>query len=271
MILNGEVAIVTGSGRGIGRQVAIDLAAAGAAVGLLARSEQQLRGVADRIESSGGRATVMPADVTDRVAVEAAIRRIEAQFGRVTIAVNNAGVDRPFGPVEEVDPDQWWHAQAIHVLGPYMIMHAVIPGMRKSGRGRIINVVSSASNIVGPNTSSYCVAKATLLRLTEHVDLEIKDGGLCAFAVDPGTIMTSMGKAALDDPAVRKYAKALVEHLERFRDVDPEPGLQQLGRQFVSLASGRFDGLSGRYLDLTIDLDLQLARARGASRDPAGA
>jgi hypothetical protein len=74
--------------------------------------------------------------------------------------------------------------------------------------------------------------------------------------------MTSMGKAALDDPAVRKYAKALVEHLERFRDVDPEPGLQQLGRQFVSLASGRFDGLSGRYLDLNVDLDLQLARAR---------
>lgn len=255
MILNGEVAIVTGSGRGIGRQVAIDLAAAGAPVGLLARSEQQLREVAERIESSGGRAIVLPGDVTDRVAVEAAIRRIEVQFGRVTIAVNNAGVDRPFGPVEEVDPDEWWHAQAIHVLGPYIVMHAVIPGMRQCGRGRIINVVSSASNIVGPNSSSYCVAKATLLRLTEHVDMEIRNAGLRAFAVDPGTLMTAMGRAALDDPAVHRHAKALVDHLEKFRDVDPEPGLRRLGRMFVQLASGRFDALAGRYLDSGIDLE----------------
>lgn len=259
-MVNGEVAIVTGSGRGIGRQVAIDLAAAGAAVGLVARSEAQLREVAGRIESSGGRALVLPADVTDRVAIEAAIRRVEARFGPVTIAVNNAGVDRPFGPVETVDPGEWWHAQAIHVLGPYTVMHAVIPGMRRSGRGRLINVVSSASNIVGPNTSSYCVAKATLLRLTEHVDAEIREAGLRAFAVDPGTIMTAMGRAAIDDPEARKYAQPLVEHLEMFRDVDPEPGLQRLGRMFVALASGRFDALAGRYLDLTIELDQHLAR-----------
>lgn len=259
-MVNGEVAIVTGSGRGIGRQVAIDLAAAGAAVGLVARSEAQLREVAGRIESSGGRALVLPADVTDRVAIEAAIRRVEARFGPVTIAVNNAGVDRPFGPVEAVDPGEWWHAQAIHVLGPYMVMHAVIPGMRRSGRGRLINVVSSASNIVGPNTSSYCVAKATLLRLTEHVDAEIKAGGLRAFAVDPGTIMTAMGRAAIVDPEARKYAQPLVDHLEKFRDVDPEPALQRLGRMFVALASGRFDALAGRYLDLTIELDQHLAR-----------
>ena len=169
-------------------------------------------------------------------------------------------MDRPFGPVEEVDPDQWWHAQAIHVLAPYTIMHAVIPGMRALGKGRIINVISAASNIVGPNSSSYCVAKATLLRLTEHVDLEIKPHGLSAFAVDPGTVMTSMGKAAIDDPAVRKWAPALVAHLEKFKDVDPTPALQQLGRQCVALASGHYDTLSGRYLDLTVDLDQQLAR-----------
>lgn len=262
--LQGEVALVTGSGRGIGRQVAIDLAAAGAAVGLLARSETQLREVAGRIESAGGRALVLPADVSDRAAVEAAVRRVATQFGPVTIAVNNAGVDRPFGPVEAVDPDEWWHAQAIHVLGPYVLMHAVIPAMHRSGRGRIINVVSSASHVVGPNSSSYCVAKATLLRLTEHVHLEIRDAGLCAFAVDPGTIMTSMGKAALDDPTVHKYAKALIDHLEKFRDVDPEPGLRRLGRMFVELAGGRFDALAGRYLDSSIELEQHMARLTGS-------
>jgi NAD(P)-dependent dehydrogenase (short-subunit alcohol dehydrogenase family) len=262
MILNGEIAIVTGSGRGIGRQVAIDLAAAGAAVGLVARSEPQLREVAECIEAAGGRAMVMPADVTDRDAIEAAVRRIEREFGTVTVAVNNAGVDRPFGPVDEVDPDDWWHTQAIHVFGPFVLMHAVIPGMRRLGKGRVINVISSASNIIGPNASSYCVAKATLLRLTEHVDLEIKPSGLSAFAVDPGTVMTSMGNAAIDDPTVRKWAKGLVDHLEKFRNVDPMPSLRHLGQLFVALASGRYDELSGRYVNSEIDLDRQLADAR---------
>jgi NAD(P)-dependent dehydrogenase (short-subunit alcohol dehydrogenase family) len=213
----------------------------------------------------------MPADVTDREAVEAAVRRIERELGTVTVAVNNADVDRPFGPVDAVDPDAWWHTQAVHVLGPFILMHCVIPEMRRLGKGRVINVISSASNISGANASSYCVAKATLLRLTEHVDLEIKPSGLSAFAVDPGTVMTSMGKAAIDDPTVRKWAKGLVDHLEKFRNVDPMPSLRHLGRLFVALASGQYDELSGRYLNSAIDLDQQLAEARSGQVRTHGA
>jgi NAD(P)-dependent dehydrogenase (short-subunit alcohol dehydrogenase family) len=201
---------------------------------------------------------VVSADVTNRSAVEAGIRDVETAFGPITIAVNNAGVDRPFGPVEVVDPDAWWHAQAIHVLGPYIVMHAVSPGMRARGQGRIINVSSSAADIVGANSSAYCVGKSTLVRLTQHVDAEIKGAGLAAFVIDPGTVMTDMGKSTLADPEAQKWLKPLVQHLSTYGDIDPSQALAHLGRNFVALASGRYDALSARLIRLDLDLEEQL-------------
>lgn len=261
MLPDDSVAFVTGAGRGIGRQVASDLAAAGAAVALVARSADQVERVAAAIVERGGRAIAVSADVSDRAAVEAAIRRTESELGPISLAVNNAGIDRPFGPVEAVDPDKWWHTQAIHVLGSYIVMHAVLPGMRQRRRGRIINVVSSAATMVAPNSSAYCVAKSSLLRLTEHVDAEIRDAGLAAFAIDPGTVMTDMGHSAIADPDAQKWLKPLVDHLSAFRDVDPQPALDLLGRNFVALAGGGYDALSGRMLHLDRDLDAELRAA----------
>lgn len=258
MLGDNEVAFVTGAGRGIGRQVAIALAEAGAAVALVARSKDQLDDAAEEIARAGGRSVVAIADVTDRSALENALRASEAALGPITLAVNNAGSDRPFGPVDYVDPDAWWNAQAMHVFGPYVVMHALIPQMRERGRGRIINVSSLAANIVAPNSSAYCVAKSTLVRLTEHVDMEIRGAGLAAFSVDPGTVMTDLGKAALDDPEVKRWAPGLVAHLEQFRNSSPAPALSHLGRQFVALASGKYDALSGRLIDLEADLDALL-------------
>jgi NAD(P)-dependent dehydrogenase (short-subunit alcohol dehydrogenase family) len=265
--LLGEVALVTGAGRGIGRQIALDLAAAGADVGLISRTREQLEDVATRIEAAGGRAMALPADVTDRGAIEARLIELEKRFGPVSILVNNAGTDKPYGPIGVADPDQWWRTQDIHVRGALLTMHAVIPKMRERGRGRIINIASSAAMLVGPNTSAYCVAKATLVRLTEHVQAEIADAGLHAFAVHPGTIMTDMGLAAIEDPAARKWAGRLIDYLATFKDVDPQPGLDRLGQKIVALASGAHDDLSGRYLDL--DRSLDHLGTKGAAADAA--
>jgi NAD(P)-dependent dehydrogenase (short-subunit alcohol dehydrogenase family) len=259
MKLSGEVALVTGAGRGIGRQIALDLAAAGAAVGLVARTGQQLQEVAQEIAGLGGRAMIAPADVTDRVALGQAVQSVVDAFGSISIAVNNAGTDRPFGPVDVVDPDEWWQAQDLHVRAAYMVMHLVIPAMRAARKGRIINIASSGAVVVGTNCSSYCVGKATLVRLTEHVHTEIVGDGLAAFAVHPGTIMTSMGLSAMGDPDARKWAPAFVDYLTSFDGVDTDPTLHRVGGQVVALAGGHYDALAGRYLDFDVDLDQQLA------------
>src|SRR5205823_12450597 len=96
--LQGQTAIVTGAGRGIGEQIALDLAAAGAAIGLVARSETQLEAVAEKVRAAGGKALVLPLDVSDRKEVEAAVGRAQAAFGPVSILVNNAGQAVPYGP-----------------------------------------------------------------------------------------------------------------------------------------------------------------------------
>jgi NAD(P)-dependent dehydrogenase (short-subunit alcohol dehydrogenase family) len=250
----GDVAIVTGAGRGIGKQIALEFAREGAAVALVARSRDQLAEAAAEIAALGGRALVLPVDVLDLQAVEAAVAETTARFGRVTVLVNNAGTDRPFGPVSVADPDEWWHAQKVHVRGPLYFMRSCLPAMQEAGRGRIINMSSAAATMVGANTSAYCVAKATLGRLTEHVDLENRSYGVRAFATHPGTIVTDMMRNSLSDPEARKWAPEMIAYLETFRDVDTTPELVRLGKQMVAIACGDHDDAAGRYIDLDTEL-----------------
>jgi NAD(P)-dependent dehydrogenase (short-subunit alcohol dehydrogenase family) len=112
----------------------------------------------------------------------------------VSILVNNAGLAGPFGPIGVVDPDAWWRAQGVHVRGALLFMHMVLPAMREQGMGCIVNIASRGGLMVGPNLSAYCVAKATVIRLTEHVDAEAKGDGVRAFVVQPGTILTDMAR-----------------------------------------------------------------------------
>src|SRR5215470_5527648 len=140
--LTGQVAIVTGSGRGIGRAIAQALAQQGAAVTVTARSGEQLAETVALITAAGGRAIAVAADVTDPPAVERVVTQTEQQLGPVDLLVNNAGVMGPIGPLWEAAPEEWWHAMAIHVYGPVLYCRAVVPGMVARRRGRIINVAS---------------------------------------------------------------------------------------------------------------------------------
>lgn len=262
--LAGRAAIVTGGGRGLGKGIALELARAGAAVAVVSRTRAQLDETVRKIESGGGRALAAVADVTDRAAVEVAVRQTTERLGPVSILVNNAGLAGPFGPVGVVDPDDWWHAQAIHVRGALLFMHAVLPGMRERKSGCIVNIASRGGIVVAPNLSAYCVAKATAIRLTEHVDAETRADGVRAFVVQPGTIMTDMARDSMADPAARKWVPFLVDDLAALAGQDPGPLLARLGRQVVALASGRYDALAGAYLDLEEDLDRQLAAKQHA-------
>src|SRR5690606_40845605 len=154
-ILEGQVALVTGAGRGFGRAIAERFAAEGAAVALLARSLAQLDEVAQAIRDRGGHAIGIRCDVADQASIVHAMTKARELLGPIDLLVNNAGVPGPFGPIWEVDPHEWWRAQAIHIRAPMLFMHHVLPGMVERDRGRVICVSAIASRIVAPHLSAY--------------------------------------------------------------------------------------------------------------------
>jgi NAD(P)-dependent dehydrogenase (short-subunit alcohol dehydrogenase family) len=164
--LTGQSVVITGAGRGIGKAIALRLAAEGAHITALARTQSLLDELSNEICARGGEALVIAADVTDGEAAKAAVACATERFGAVSLLVNNAGIPGPYGPVDAVDPAEWWAAQAVNVLGPFNFMNAVVPAMRRSNSGRIINIVSNAGLQPVPHLSAYAVSKNTLTRLT---------------------------------------------------------------------------------------------------------
>lgn len=254
--LKGKVALITGAGRGIGRGLAEAMAPEGAGVALVSRTKTEIDKVAAAIAEKGGRAFAVAADVVERDQVEAAVKATEEALGPIDILVNNAGVDEPFGPIGVVDPDQWWRTHAIHVRGPLLFMSAVLPGMRARKSGRIINVVSLAAQFVEANMSAYCVAKCAETRLTEHVAKECLTEGIAAFAIEPGTIMTSMGERTLASAEAQKWIPGGIEYLKAvLTPENSEKSMKRCAEMVVGLGSGRYDKLTGRYLEPQDDFD----------------
>lgn len=255
--LTGQVALVTGSGRGIGRVIAQGLAAAGARVALLARSADELDETEGLIAAVGGRARAYPADVTNRDAVRRSIAAIERDLGPVDLLVNNAGISGPAVPAWGADPSEWWRCLEVNLLGPFNCCRLVLPGMVARRRGRIVNVASTSGLQAVPLTSAYSTSKAALIRLTECLAVEVAEAGVSVFAIQPGTVRTAMTEPALRDEASKIWLPWLVETFEKGRDVPPE----EAARLVLFLASGRADALSGRFFDVADDAEDMVRRA----------
>src|SRR5439155_26066823 len=133
----GQVACITGAGRGIGRAIAEALADGGAAVALVARSETQLAETSAGIEHTGGRALPLVADVTNAAAVRQAVREATRVLGPIPLLVNNAGTPGPFGRDWEVDADTWWEGVEVSVRGAFICNQVVVPDMIACGGGRV--------------------------------------------------------------------------------------------------------------------------------------
>jgi NAD(P)-dependent dehydrogenase (short-subunit alcohol dehydrogenase family) len=267
-ILRGQVAVVTGAGRGFGRAIGEKLASEGAQVALLSRSLGQLENVAKAIRAAGGKAIAVRCDVSDPHSIEHAIAKVEELLGPVDILVNNAGVPGPFGPIWEVDPDEWWKAQAVHIRAPMLFLARVLPGMIARGKGRAICVSAIASRLVAPNLSAYCTGKIAQNRVVAEAAAEVAGTGVAVFAIDPGFVFTDLARETMESPEAQKYLGGMVERLRQAEN-DPaaQDDLARCAQRVLDLASGKYDALSGGYFELADDLDAALAARRAEAKD----
>jgi 3-oxoacyl-[acyl-carrier protein] reductase len=251
--LDGQVAVVTGASRGIGRAVATALAAAGAGVALLARDGTALAELEREIAGAGGAALSLEADVTDGDAVGAAVAEAERRLGSPTLLVNNAGTASAIGPVWEVDTDAWWEDVRTSVLGSFLAARAVLPGMRARGAGRIVNMSSYVGIRPSPHLSGYGVAKAALVNFTESLAAEVADDGIVVFALSPGHVRTALVRHLLESPEGKRW----LPHVSSSTPIE----LERVAQVVCALAAGRYDALGGTFLHVLDDLDELLGRA----------
>ena len=195
MLLSGQVAVITGGGRGIGRAIALKFAGEGAAVVVAARTKSEIEAVAAEIRDAGGSAAAVPADVAAEKQCEHLISASEAQFGRVDILVNNAGEYGPVKPVEEIAPAEWDRVIAVHLRGAYLLTRLVLPGMYSRGSGVILNISSLSAKSAFAWGSPYAAAKAGMLGLTRVAAAEAARKGVRVNAICPGPVTeTKMSK-----------------------------------------------------------------------------
>jgi NAD(P)-dependent dehydrogenase (short-subunit alcohol dehydrogenase family) len=174
--LKGQVAVVTGASRGVGRVIADALEARGLIVASVARS-----------------ATRFTADVSDPAEVTRLKARVEAELGRPTVVVNAAGIFGPIVPIKDSDPKEWIETLMIDTVGPYLVSRAFLGGMLDAGWGRIVNLSSAAAlHTPGPLNSAYATAKVALNQLTRHLAAELEATGVTANVIHPGDVKTAM-------------------------------------------------------------------------------
>jgi NAD(P)-dependent dehydrogenase (short-subunit alcohol dehydrogenase family) len=220
--LDGQVALVTGGGRGIGANIARELTAAGARVAVSARSSDEIEAVA--LEISG---FPVVADVSRRDSVDELVRAVESNLGPVDVLCANAGIGSREARAWETEPDEWWRVFEVNVLGVYLCCRAVIPGMLERGRGRIVITGSGAAYLPGSSNSAYSASKAAVWRFGEILAKQL-EGRIPVFIFSPGLVRTQMTTWADDNAPWTPPVLA--------------PRLVRV------LASGRADALAGRYI-----------------------
>lgn len=193
--LRGEHAVVTGAGRGIGAAIARALASQGAKVSLLGRSRDSLEKLAAELNASA-ETSVAVADVTDGSALQAAFARAKERFGPVTILVNNAGQARS-APLHSADDSLWDEMLAVNLGGVYRCIRCVLPDMLQAGRGRIVNIASTAGLTGYAYVSAYCAAKHGVIGLTRALAMELARKNITVNAVCPGYSDTDMVREAV--------------------------------------------------------------------------
>ena len=237
--LSGRVAIVTGAGRGIGRSLALRLAAEGMSVACIARTGAEVESARDEILAGGGRALAFAADVADGAAVQRIVTATEADLGPTYLMINNAARSASWDGTKlwDADPDDWWSRIETNLRGPFLFAHSVLGGMVERGEGYVIAMNSLAgAAALSMTDGAYPVSKSALFRLTDQIASQLTGTGVVAIDLSPGLVKTSAND--VDGAAI------------------PWTPVESICELVVRVGHGEFDEFAGRFLHATDDFDL---------------
>jgi len=239
MDLTDRAAIVTGSGSGIGRALAIAFAREGARVVCCARRKERLDETVRLIEAEGGEGLAVATDVTDRAQVQQMVQAALERFGSIDVLFNNAGSFQSIAGVHEVDPDLWWHDVTVNLLGPLLTVREVLPHMMERDEGIIINM--NGGRPVGG--TGYACGKAGLMELTRVLVEELKLLGsrVIVFSAGPGLVRTEMTELQANTEAGRKWIPSTRESFDANRTRAPED-LARATMRLIPIATPAMSG-----------------------------
>ncbi len=249
--MENRIALVTGAGRGIGRAIAVGLAAEGARVAVTARSLDELESLAREVKAAGGDALVVPGDLSDRSTPARIVRAVTESWGPIEILVNNAGVGSSMNPkpLVDFDDDFWDLTLMINLTAPYLFTRLVLPPMMERGWGRIINIASIAGRIGTLHGAAYGVSKQGLLGLTRTTAVEAAAHGITANALCPGVTRSRLNDLRLEYDSRRLGVS--FEQLEREstplgRRLEPE----EVAVLAIQLARDEARGINGQSINV---------------------
>ena len=235
--LQGQVALVTGASRGIGRAVARRLGGDGAHVAVTARDPATLEETLADLAGEGVRGLAVALDVTSNPWVASAVAQVQEELGPIDILVNNAGMQR-LRPALDVSEEDWDVVLDTNLRGAFFVAQAVGRGMVARGRGRIVNIASMAAFKTNPERAAYNASKAGLIAVTKSLALEWADRGVRVNAIAPTFVETELSGVWLDRPGVRERTHAAIP-------IHRLPSVEEVAAAVAYLVSPAADAITG--------------------------
>ncbi len=249
--LKDQVVIITGAGRGIGREVAMVAAEAGAAVVLVARTEEQLQAVAAAVREAGGRALVQACDLAQEPAAAKVVEAAVAEYGRVDVLVNNAAMNYVANLVMSKD-DRWRELYDLNLFATVRLTRQVMKRLIRQKSGRIINVSSVSAKVGASYNAAYASSKAAMIGFTKSVAREVAKLGITVNAVCPWHVDTEMVREAMGQRA-KMFGKTTDEYLADIIAENPQGRImtaREIAATCVFLMSDDARGITGQAINV---------------------